>query len=133
MDKEMIMKKIPIVAMLFLMSAAALFAQDAGKFTFGGRGGLMYGFHKAGSDIRNLFGGYTPTDESLFNPDIVIYGNYAVTDKIVMQGELNLMINQGMKFTIFGYNVNGTGISLDIPVLLKVALMTDPAGYEISF
>ena len=133
MDKEMIMKKIPIAAMLLWMSAAALFAQEAGKFTFGGRGGFMYGFHKAGSDIRTLFGGYTPTEESLFTPNIVVYGNYAVTDKIALQGELNLMINQGMKFTIFGYNVNGTGISLDIPVLLKVALMTDPAGYEISF
>ena len=108
----------------------SLFAQDTGEFTFGFRGGILFGFHKAGSDLKNFISGEFDrylTEESLFNPNIVAYGNYAVTDNIAIQGELNFMINQGMKFNAYGYTVEGTGISLDIPVLLKYALVTDQA------
>jgi hypothetical protein len=125
------MRKLPIIALVLWTTAAALFAQDAGEFTFGVRGGILFGFHEAGSDLRDLSGGYTPEEDPLFNPNIAAYGNYAVTDKLAIQGELNLMINQGMKFSIYGYSIEATGISLDIPVLLKYALMTDQARFGI--
>jgi len=136
------MKKIPIAVLLLWMSTVTLFAQDAGEFTLGIRGGILFGFHKVGSDLKNYisdeFDRY-PTEESLLNPNAVAYGNYAVTDNIAIQGELNFMINQDIKFSAYGYTVEGTGICLDIPVLLKYVLVTDQmrigilAGPYLSF
>jgi len=124
------MRKLLVVVLVLWTTAAALFAQDAGEFTIGARGGMLFGFHKVGSDLRDYINynfRENPTEESLFNPNVAAYGNYAVTDRIAIQGELNFMINQGMKFSAYGNSVEGTGTSLDIPVLVKYTFLTDPA------
>jgi hypothetical protein len=113
------MKKALIVMLAILMLSTALYAQNAGIFAVGIRGGLAFGFHELEND--DIDG--VDKEPVFLNPNVAVYGAYAFTDNVALQAELNFMINQGLKLKFsesgVAFSTEYTYTSLDIPILLK--------------
>ena len=105
-------------------------APRSGQFTVGGRLGGALGFTEsfAGAEnlLRPLFS--NPDARTSVDPELnftfALYGNYAITDRISIQTELNVMISQGYELRASrqergsdSFDINYS--SLDIPLLLR--------------
>ena len=110
-------------------------APQAGQFTVGGRLGGAIGFTEshAGTEriLRPLFSNPDArvSVEPELNFNFALYGNYAITNRISIQAELNFMISQGYELTaprlgrgLYSFDINYS--SLDIPLLLRFAFLS---------
>jgi len=112
-----------VVLLVFCISAASVFAQHEGQFTFGARLGPSFGFNSSGDIIPMLRDelfydlGFRPSISEGMNVNFnfALYGNYAFTDRLSLQAELNFMINQGYELSISGLPYRRM---LRIPVLI---------------
>jgi len=131
--------------LVFLMAAAGLYAQQAGQFTVGGRFGGALGFNDSanfGNRIRaEFFNDWTQEPSVLRDPELniafALYGNYAITDRLSVQPELNFMIGQGyeLRFSARGYvsrEVDVNYNSLDIPILVRFNVSSSPLIFGIQ-
>ena len=129
------MKKFVVAVLIFCVAFTALHAQHAGEWGAGGRLGPVFGFHSPSAFLKNEFG----SGDSLINFNFAAFLNYAFVDRLSVQGELNFMISQGMKWSMWGWTAEGTYSSLDIPILIKYAFIDDPlrvgilGGLHLSF
>jgi len=129
------MRKVLIVVMVVMMTATGLYAQQEGQFTLGARVGGAFGFH----DISNpemSEGGFLPS----FNA--ALYGNYALTNRLSVQLEINFLMNQGLRWSFFdsyedadyglvaamAARMDATFSSLDIPLLFRFSVIQDQAA-----
>ena len=117
------MKKKIASVFLMVIVVTALQAQDAGEISIGGRIGLMFGLHGQSSVITDNFGS---SDRRLVNLNLVFFGSYTIIEHLTLQGELNIMINQGMEWKYPDNKDRMTYTSLDIPVLIKYAFIVNP-------
>ena len=145
------MKKLFIVLAVFL-SVSSLYAQQAGQFSLGGRIGGAVGFGESrnfGNAIRDRpFANWevdsdweVSSPEPSLNFTFALYGNLAITSRVSVQGEFNFMINHGydLRFTppasAGSQSTRSVDVeyhSLDIPILLKVALVNNPVIFGIK-
>ena len=133
------MKKMLIVALVLLMAATGLHAQEAGTWTVGGRLGGAFGFSSSQSELREGLAAYfgapnaSFSDEMKFNFNFAVFGAYTIIDNLSLQMELNFMINQGLGLeatvpfagsATFDLTYN----SLDIPILLRYSFFNEAFG-----
>ena len=121
------MKRFLLAALIFMMAFTVVFAQDAGTFSAGIRGGLGIGFN----DNKDVdFAGYKT--DSLLHPVIAAYGYYTFAPNMAVQFETNIMINQGLKYSanILGWSANFevSYMSLDIPVMFRYTFLNQPVN-----
>jgi len=105
-------------------------APQAGQFSVGGRLGGALGFTESFSDaermLRPVFS--NPDARTSVEPELnftfALYGNYALTNRLSVQAELNFMISQGYELRAprqargsYSFDINYS--SLDIPLLLR--------------
>jgi len=118
------MKKMVVVAMILLVTAAGIHAQQAGEWTIGGRLGGAMGLHNSGDvDMPGI------VIDTRFNFNFALYANYAFSDMVSFQPEFNFMINQGyqIRFPSSPLTMDITYSSLDIPLLLRISLLRPAA------
>jgi len=126
------MKKLLITALVIVMGAAGLYAREAGQSSIGGRLGAAFGFHSY-ADTKGGLADEMSIPANLFihsdrmNFNFALYGNYAVTDRLSVQTELNFMINQGYELSLLGIGMDITYSSVDIPILLKANFLSTPS------
>jgi len=109
---------------------ANISANQTGRFTIGGRIGGALGFSESLADIENLlrpFFSYQNARVSIepeLNFNVALYGNFAITNMISIQAELNVMNEQGYELLASrrergsdSFDIEYT--SLDIPLLLR--------------
>jgi hypothetical protein len=136
------MKKILIVTLVFLMAVTSIHAQQAGQFSLGGRVGLGAGLNDPlnfEAYARQEF--YPDLDSVSHKPclqfNIVLYGNYAFSNMLSIQTELNFMLYQGYDLSLsFTGNERSREAevsynSLDIPLLVKINFFHDPSRFGI--
>jgi hypothetical protein len=136
------MKKILIVTLVLLMAVTSLHAQQAGQFSLGGRLGLGVGLNDPlnfESYARQAFypdlASISHTPCMQFN--IALYGNYAFSNMLSIQTELNFMLYQGYDLSLSCFDsarsreAEVSYNSLDIPLLIKVNFLNDPSRFGI--
>ena len=113
------------LAFVFLIGivVTALHAHEVGEIDFGSRIGLMFGLHGESSTFSKNYG---LADRRLVNFNLVFFGSYTVIPHLTLQGEFNIMINQGMEWKYPGGKDKIVFTSIDIPVLAKYAFLEDP-------
>jgi len=126
-------KKTLCVLLVFIISTAGLYAQQAGQRIAGARIGAAFGFNSS-MDIGNVFDDreHSASDEMRINFALAAYGAHALTDRLSIQTELNLMINQGygLRVSVDGdllHSEDITYTSLDIPILLRYNFLNSPS------
>jgi len=120
------MKKLLLILLVLSVTGMGLYAQEAGKFSVGGRAGaLLFGFHDAG-ELEDYMGSNV-SKKSLMNFTFGAYVAYTIMENFSIQGEINFMINQGYKLSIPGYSAKVKYNSIDLPVLVKYNFLSDPA------
>ena len=141
------MKKFLFVALIFMMAFTVVYAQEAGQFTVGARGGIGIGFNDFSSEYKKLL----PDDwndhitlESLLHPVGAVYGYYTFAPNMAVQLEANIMINQGLKvimdktmsWDMFGYALEYTMeysyMSIDIPVMFRYTFLNAPVSVGLA-
>jgi len=106
-------------------------APQSGQFTVGGRFGGTLGFTGSFTDVENMLRTFFSNPDAIASADpelnftFALYGNYAITNRISIQTELNFLINQGYELQaprqergLDSFDINYS--SLDIPLLLRV-------------
>ena len=130
------MKRFLFVALIFMMAFTVVFAQEAGTFSAGVRGGIGIGFNDFTSDMRDLIEDVFETKnykvESMLHPVIAAYGYYTFAPNMAVQFEANFMINQGIKAvyseSIYDLSWDFMYMSLDIPVMFRYTFLNAPVS-----
>jgi len=118
------------VGSAYVHGQASNSANHAGQFSAGGRLGGALGFSESFPDMENLLRPLfsDPNANISIDPElnfnVALYVNYAITNRISIQTELNVMISQGYELIAprqglgsDSFDVNYS--SLDIPLLLR--------------
>ncbi|MCL2381666.1 MAG: PorT family protein [Treponema sp.] len=138
------MRKVLIVVMVVMMTATGLYAQQEGQFTLGARVGGGINFNSSedlgrapgeildnvvpgipGTIIGGILGAVVSTDDVVApNFNFGLYGNYAITDRLSIQAELNFMFFNSyiMEVSVLGTTLLDIAAyyhSLDIPLLFR--------------
>jgi len=137
------MKKISVAALVFLFIFTSLYAQDAGRFTFGARGGFQAGIGKTTDAFKTLENNLGDTlsgnkinvdEQAGVGGNLVLSAAYGFTNSIGLQTELNFMIGQGKELRHTSNNSNYIEFSystLDIPLLLKVNFLSTQSRFGV--
>ena len=129
------MKRILFTALILMMAFTVVYAQDAGSFTVGARGGIGLGFNDLPSDLKVDGWDDDINLKSLLHPVVAAYGFYTFMPNMAVQLELNLMFNQGLR----SVNKDDENIygdlsyrSLDIPVMFMYTFLNEPVTVGVA-
>ena len=139
-------KKTLAAGLVLMMTAAGLYAQQAGQWTFGARAGMAFSFNETENFLdhfeeRNGFKNTSSIakDRMKMNFNAAFYVNRAVANWISFQAELNTMFNQGYSAEMYDPSYQAqyswqasvhsderimTYTSLDIPLLVRFNFLT---------
>ena len=131
------LKKALAAVFVLMMTAAGLYAQQAGQWTLGARVGMAFGFNET-EDFFNYYRNRYPIsdismskDKVKMNLNSVFYINRAFTGRFSLQVELNAMFNQGYDAEMshpddgagdFSHRIM-TYTSLDFPHLVRFSFL----------